>query len=70
MGIEAVVLKQYQNKVNQALKQFGDYAIGEGSGDSKLVRLEEDSSPSAWLLGAGIFIAFFIDSCWYSLRPL
>jgi len=38
MGIEAVVLKQYQNKVNQALKQFGDYAMPTSEGWLKTVR--------------------------------
>ena len=38
MGIEAVVLKQYQNKVNQALKQFGDYAMPSSEGWLKTVR--------------------------------
>ncbi|ORU92120.1 MAG: transcriptional regulator [Cycloclasticus sp. symbiont of Poecilosclerida sp. N] len=38
MGIEAVVLKQYQNKVNQALKQFGDYAVPTSEGWLKTVR--------------------------------
>ena len=38
MGIEAVVLKQYQNKVNQALKQFGDYAMPLSEGWLKTVR--------------------------------
>ncbi|PCI21463.1 MAG: transcriptional regulator [Piscirickettsiaceae bacterium] len=38
MGIEAVVLKQYQNKVNQALKQFGDYAMPTTEGCLKTVR--------------------------------
>jgi predicted DNA-binding mobile mystery protein A len=38
MGIEAVVLKQYQNKVNQALKQFGGYATPLSEGWIKTVR--------------------------------
>ncbi len=38
MGIEAVVLKQYQNKVNQALKQFGNYAMPSSEGWLKTVR--------------------------------
>lgn len=38
MGIEAVVLKQYQNKVNQALKQFGGYALPSSEGWLKTVR--------------------------------
>ncbi len=38
MGIEAVVLKQYQNKVDQALKQFGGYAIPSDEGWLKTVR--------------------------------
>jgi len=38
MGIEAVVLKQYQNKVNQALKQFGDYVTPLPEGWLKTVR--------------------------------
>lgn len=38
MGIEAVVLKQYQNKVNQALKCFGDYAMPTSEGWLKTVR--------------------------------
>jgi predicted DNA-binding mobile mystery protein A len=38
MGIKAVVLKQYQNKVNQALKQFGDYAMPSSEGWLKTVR--------------------------------
>jgi len=38
MGIEAVVLKQYQNKVNQALNQFGSYAMPSSEGWLKTVR--------------------------------
>ncbi|MCU7858409.1 MAG: mobile mystery protein A [Candidatus Thiodiazotropha sp. (ex Lucinoma kastoroae)] len=38
MGIEAVVLKQYQNKVNQTLKQLGDYAMPTSEGWLKTVR--------------------------------
>jgi predicted DNA-binding mobile mystery protein A len=38
MGIETVVLKQYQNKVNQALKQFGGYAMPTSEGWLKTVR--------------------------------
>ncbi len=38
MGIEAVVLKQYQNKVNQALKQFEGYATPTSEGWLKTVR--------------------------------
>lgn len=38
MGIEAVVLKQYQNKVNQALKQFGGYVMPASEGWLKTVR--------------------------------
>ncbi len=38
MGIEAVVLKQYQNKVNQALKQFGEYVMPTSEGWLKTVR--------------------------------
>jgi predicted DNA-binding mobile mystery protein A len=38
MGIETVVLKQYQNKVNQALKQFGGYAMPGSEGWLKTVR--------------------------------
>ncbi|MCF6229213.1 MAG: mobile mystery protein A [Gammaproteobacteria bacterium] len=38
MGIEAVVLKQYQNKANQALKQFGGYAAPTSEGWLKIVR--------------------------------
>ncbi len=38
MGIEAVVLKQYQNKVNQALKQFGGYVMPTADGWIKTVR--------------------------------
>ena len=38
MGIEAVVLKQYQNKVDHALKQFGGYAMPTAEGWLKTVR--------------------------------
>ena len=38
MGIEAVVLKQYQTKANQALKQFGGYATPTSEGWLKTVR--------------------------------
>jgi predicted DNA-binding mobile mystery protein A len=38
MGIETVVLKQYQHKANQALKRFGDYAIPSSEGWLKTVR--------------------------------
>ena len=38
MGIEAVVLKQYQNKVNQALKQFEGYVMPTSEGWLKTVR--------------------------------
>ena len=38
MGIETIVLKQYQNKVNQALKQFGDYVMPTSEGWLKTVR--------------------------------
>jgi predicted DNA-binding mobile mystery protein A len=38
MGIEAVVLKQYQNKVNQALEQFGGYVLPSSEGWLKTVR--------------------------------
>lgn len=38
MGIEAVVLKQYQSKVNQTLKQFEGYAMPSSEGWIKTVR--------------------------------
>jgi predicted DNA-binding mobile mystery protein A len=38
MSIETVVLKQYQDKANQALKQFGDYIIPSSEGWLKTVR--------------------------------
>lgn len=38
MGIEVVVLKQYQNKVNQALKQLGAYSVPSSEGWIKTVR--------------------------------
>ena len=37
MGIEVVVLKQYQNKVNQALKQFDGYIMPTSEGWLKTV---------------------------------
>lgn len=38
MGIEAIVLKQYREKVNQAVKQFGDYSVSLPEGWLKTVR--------------------------------
>ncbi|MDQ7017044.1 MAG: mobile mystery protein A [Gammaproteobacteria bacterium] len=38
MGISAVVLKQYQNKVNQALNQFGGAGVPVSEGWLKTVR--------------------------------
>lgn len=38
MGIEAVVLKQYQSKVNQAFKQFSGYTMPTTEGWLKTVR--------------------------------
>ena len=38
MGIQAVVLKQYQEKVNQALKQFGGHARPNSEGWLKTIR--------------------------------
>ena len=38
MGIEVIVLKQYQNKVNQALKQLSGYSMPSTEGWIKTVR--------------------------------
>lgn len=38
MGIETVVLKQYRDKVNRAVKQFGGYSIPLSEGWLKTVR--------------------------------
>ena len=54
MGIEAVVLKQYQNKVNQALKQFGDYAMPSSEGWLKTVRKALGMSGSQLAIRLGV----------------
>ena len=38
MGIEAIVTKQYRDKVNQAVKQFGGYSMPVSEGWLKTVR--------------------------------
>lgn len=38
MGIEAIVLRQYRDKVNQAVKQFGGYSMPVSEGWLKTVR--------------------------------
>jgi len=38
MGIETIVLKQYRDKVNQAVKQFGSYSMPVSEGWLKTVR--------------------------------
>ena len=54
MGIETVVLKQYQNKVNQALKQFGGYAIPLSEGWLKTVRKALGMSGSQLAIRLGV----------------
>ncbi len=54
MGIEAVVLKQYQNKVNQALKQFGGYTMPTSEGWLKTVRKALGMSGSQLAIRLGV----------------
>jgi predicted DNA-binding mobile mystery protein A len=54
MGIEAVVLKQYQNKVNQALQQFEGYAMPTSEGWLKTVRKALGMSGSQLAIRLGV----------------
>ncbi len=54
MGIETVVLKQYQNKVNQTLKRFEGYAMPLSEGWLKTVRKALGMSGSQLAIRLGV----------------